>query len=1588
MASQEEHGATSVASAEALAFWQWLEVVAQDASALQEWQALTAQERESWLLERGFQLEELELGLAALSRSAVIRPAEAQAARSWLDQGLLPTEQQLKMLLSLAVTRTTDLGGRGGGGSYPVEHPVRRWRADRDRWTTELSDKEESLGRREREEHTEIVADALEAKETWHFLQREKHLDQLEQHSEASVRKMAPWLSGMETKGGRNEWYKKQLSNQHLVISDTWEQVAPNDYVQTPTWYQYTNAKAWPRSNGETTISLNITWQRSTANLDGGTNGLTISLKIEAPKKDASFWISRDNISKSVKKGNGAGFQIETINYDDGGSHLMTPWHPDSTFRIHTVDYIKKERNIVNRLSSQTTIAKDSGFTNKKQVKFDAFQTAGKWRSATVWGRDQMLLHVGWIVHKRARSGSELAKRIQQRAIAGAIGQEIKNNLGNPILLIPAVMAANKQRRKLKSTIQTTRSTYQAAVAAIPLNNHGEQKYETDGQLELQSIHEYWDEGVARDQDILQHPKGWVKSYQKDNIKHQYDWSNWVDTSQKMFYDSEKNAIGAGIAEYKSEMATGMYTKRQARNIATAYYFDELIQEDMKWAEKLKGGLVVEYVQMGIDMPYEPLVFGASAMAFAPEVLQRQIRMAKWVIYTDRHPFLWQRKLKFKIDREKYLNKAINKWYLAEQAAWKSDGFFKKCWHFTEHTTDVFLKGIERTLGHILKWELKPAVWGLNEVSKLWGGDLGTHLLTADPKIWHASWYIFDHILKNTVLLPYRLGRSLKRLDGQFWRWLKKGAHPKGFWDGLKKDTRSLQHLVENIEFAILSLKTWGHAKYLMPHTAHRLHQEWRSIKFAANHPKIFRKQEQDLLRLETKSVIRIDVIALKAWKTVARNTNLIKSPAHYFASQEWRWIKKNKPKQAAIISHDISTTKSMAKRGAKYEKTKFASESKKTKVKQLRWLRTSSPTEKQEVLMKYLATPISQWSTHMPININQGLPSKKQELYSTLWGDEKAEVKGMMHSVQEESKSKYGRGLVSMNLRFDIDLVTALHKSSQKQRRALGSTWAVIMAWPTITSNLKADKKEDKAQYTKWQKKFQNATSYDWSGMGGNEGLSITQSLVNAFIFSITSSATEKKLRNWTKNRGKGDGLQAFRLIILAYMAPNIQTINGYINNDIKSGIKQQYSLAQRKYDQLNRLDRMLITREFEKSPKLRSALQKDYRQLKKLDRKLDMIQRLGRVKITDARLKNAKQSWQDKTLLVPVTTLVQRSKRWSSLTANQQATYSSKYTKWLTTNQHKKTRTLKKDVDRTKGTSSNLHTQQQAWSSDQAAIASGDRMTVGQIVVSMKPIGNPDAKNPTSWQSVSTPDIRSIQAGLERQFSNLAITSGTTPPAPTPAPSPNPEIKPVQLLTLCFQIRHFDLVYRRINRAIDKHWYGLDDAEIKGLSDADVKKLRELGWSDEKVDRVRNILKTDSSPWQDFKKLKSQIDLEADLNEFSELERQQLEDLLLARDGKKIRVIRDSLRLENEVAQKGIDDTVSSVERDLEQAVEDRFSGDIDNVVIDIEGNAAGEIEAVADGAAVEEETLIKAEIEAEEVAADEALETTIEAAEIAAM
>ena len=381
-------------------------------------------------------------------------------------------------------------------------------------------------------------------------------------------------------------------------------------------------------------------------------------------------------------------------------------------------------------------------------------------------------------------------------------------------------------------------------------------------------------------------------------------------------------------------------------------------------------------------------------------------------------------------------------------------------------------------------------------------------------------------------------------------------------------------------------------------------------------------------------------------------------------------------------------------------------------------------------------------------------------------------------------------------------------------------------------------------------------------------------------------------------------------------------------------------------------------------------------------------MIQRLGRVKITDARLKNAKQSWQDKTLLVPVTVLVQHSKRWSSLTANQQATYSSKYTKWLATNQDKKTRTLKKDVDRTKGTSSNLHTQQQAWSSDQAAIASGETMTVGQIVVSMKPIGNPDAKNPTSWESVNTPDIRSIQAGLERQFGNLAITSGTTPPAPTPAPAPNPEIKPVQLLTLCFQIRHFDLVYRRINRAIDKHWYGLDDAEIKGLSDAEVKKLRELGWSDEKVDHVRNILKTDSSPWQDFKKLKSQIDLEADLNEFSELERQQLEDLLLARDGKKMRVIRDSLRLENEVAQKGIDDTVSSVERDLEQAAEDRFSGDIDNVVIDIEGNAAGEIEAVADGAAVEEETLIKAEIEAEEVAADEALETTIEAAEIAAM
>ena len=1708
MASQGEHSATSVASAEALAFWQWLEVVAQDASALQEWQALTAQERESWLLERGFQLEELELGLAALSRSAVIRPAEAQAARAWLDQGLLPAEQQLKTLLSLAVTSTTDLAGRGGGGSYPVEHPVRRWRADRQRWTAELTEKEQQLYEKKRNAlidagetvargwwqnaeapeqsavsekgitKTELVGKketlqqeaqawerVLRQKETitekaqnfytdkvlwrreWYVGGQETVLqdeiqgfknekidrykaykawkqelqdlevsaDMLINQHHTTARIIANEDRAISSKQDRQDWFHK-----HLYVwrdsNDTWYQLKSiharwfdnnADFVQWGYEADYRPENEWGEPSS-LNITIDINWFTH-----GTKKGLQIDYSVESPTKTSPFKGADNSLSINYLGPSGfPSFQ--------GFVGSLATWKKQVELLPRHVQTIKRIRSTRATIEAHTASAEQSIQRTKNQLerqhraytKLEAAehreqqakalsQTAkavdqrlrqinevimARFTTNDIWSDDLYLLNLATTVHDQAKNGGLIAGKLQDRLEAGKIGQGVKRNVGNPVLLIPAVMAANKQRLKLKSTIQTRKSTYEAAVAAVPLNKHGEQKHETDGQLELLSIHNYWDDGAAKDNYIYKTPKTWYNSYQGFNINQQFEWSDWVCQSEEMFYNSERNALATGKEEYTILINTGQYTKRQARNIATASYFDALIKEDINWAESVVNELFV----------YKGSVALAWLFAFAPGVLKRQIRVAKWVVYTDRHPFLWQSKLKFKINRENYLNREINKWYNNELNDKSNDGFIKHWWHFTEHNTDVFLKTIESTTGHILRWWLTPEVWGLNEVSKLWGGDLGTHLLSIDSKAWHVSWYIFDHILKNTVLLPYRLGRSLKHLDGQFWHWLKKGAHPKGFWDGLKKDTRSLRHLVENIEFAILSLETWGHAKYLMPHTAHRLHQEWRSIKFAANHPKIFRKQEQDLLRLETKSVIRIDVVALKTWKTVARNTNLIESPAHYFASQEWRWIMKNKPKQAAIIEHDIpiigqdiSTAKSMAKWVAEYEKMEFASESPKAKVKQLRWLITASSTGKKEALMKYLATPISQLSTYRPINITQWVTSKKQELYA-IWGTEKADVKGMMRSAQEESKS-----LVSMNLRFDIDLVTALHKSSQQQRRALGNTWAVIMALPTITSNVKADKKEDKGQYTKWQKKFQNATSYDWSGMGGNEGLSITQSLVNAFIFSITSSATEKKLRNWTKNRGKGDGLQAFRLIILAYMAPNIQTINGYINNDIKSGIKQQYSLAQQKYDQLNRLDRMLITREFEKSPKLRSALQKDYRylqkdyrQLKKLDRKFDMIQRLGRVKITDARLKNAKQKWQDETLLVPVTVLVQHSKRWSSLTANQQATYSTKYTKWLTTNQDKKTRTLKKDVDRTKGTSSNLHTQQQAWSSDQAAIASGETMTVGQIVVSMKPIGNPDAKNPTSWESVNTPDIRSIQAGLERQFGNLAITSGTTPPAPTSAPAPNPEIKPVQLLTLYFQIKHFDQVYRRINRAIDKYWYGLDDAEIKGLSDAEVKKLRELGWSDEKVDHVRNILKTDSSPWQDFKKLKSQIDLEADLNEFSELERQQLEDLLLARDGKKMRVIRDSLRLENEVAQKGIDDTVSSVERDLEQAVEDRFSGDIDNVVIDMEGNAAGEIEAVADGAAVEEETLIKAEIEAEEVAADEALETTIEAAEIAAM
>jgi hypothetical protein len=670
-----------------------------------------------------------------------------------------------------------------------------------------------------------------------------------------------------------------------------------------------------------------------------------------------------------------------------------------------------------------------------------------------------------------------------------------------------------------------------------------------------------------------------------------------------------------------------------------------------------------------------------------------------------------------------------------------------------------------------------------------------------------------------------------------------------------------------------------------------------------------------------------------------------------------------------------------MTKRAAIYEKRRFAGESTTTQAQQLYWwFNIASPAAKKTNADKYLKSQFKQYINYLdttygltltnqrPINLTQWVQIMKQELYATLWSGVKADLKGMMSSAEEGSKSKYqGRGLVQMNLLLDKDLAKAFRKSSRQQRRALGYTWAMIMAWPTITTNLDADVTVDQAKYRAWRKSFMQATSYDWSGMGGNEGLSITQSLVNAFIFSITSSATEKKLRAWTKGNGKGDGLRAFRLIILAYMAPNIQMVN--------SDIKQRYSLAQQRYVQLNRLDRSLITREIKESSILYgTAVRKDYQQLKKLDRKLDMLQRLGRVRITDARLKKAKQSWLDETLLVPVATLVQQSTRWSSLTAEQQETYSGKYTKWLTTNQEKKTRTLKKDIDRTKETSSDLHAQQQAWSSDQAAIASGDSMTVGQIVVTMKPAGNPDAKTPKTWESVKTPDIESIQAGLDRQLLYLSSSSGTAPPAPTPAPAPNPEIKPVQLLTLYLQIRHFDLLYRISKRLV------YTDAEIKGLSDAEVRELKELGWSDEKVSRVRNILKTDGGVWQDIKSLRKQNDLEASLDKFSELERQQLQDVILSRDGRKMKAIRESVRLEDKAAEKGIDDAVSGVEGNLEQAVEDKLAGSIDNVVIDLEGNAVGEVdEAVAD-AAMEDEAAIEAEVGA--------LETTIETAEIAAM
>lgn len=826
-------------------------------------------------------------------------------------------------------------------------------------------------------------------------------------------------------------------------------------------------------------------------------------------------------------------------------------------------------------------------------------------------------------------------------------------------------------------------------------------------------------------------------SWQKMSEKQKYKFFNPIYHSEAIFYKSERTALLAGTAEYTTLRRDGA-SKKMARLGASVTYFNTLLRED---AVLYKTGLVQK------------------KLAYAPFVLRRQLHVLKRELHRDRHPFAWRLRLSWKVKRERFIHKHVvayehymlnNKFtgfHPFHRIARKTMHLVKSTWHYIIHPI-VHVVGSE-ALRAISIFSPKAAKWIGSATTKLFKGVtyLAYHALK-------ALWHLPEHLYHHTIYF----GKQLLFAISHPWEYRR-------IWTGLKKDFKGIYRLGKFVyHLGVWFDSVWVRTLFQLGRLVAGQGATWSSVFRGAYHKKLWHKAKMlnDALKFAglatlvgktkaTRVAIKLELLRMQIRRDL-HHDGFLSSPWHHFVRHH----------KDFVHSHldDLKSNKTAAVFAAyQRERAEVLNEKKAILIDFAKYKANS--TYKAEVQSCFVSDKKAADSL-----LSKLKPRLKASMHS-LAHDILNEISGVSDKAQKIRKHTvraFNRDISQL-----LWTTKRIHRLGSLGRKELLTAVVVFKDLNrthksgVIKSTLQAYSKKVQTFDKNWKKYFKTGTTIkgtyayavtqDWL----NVGQQIGGQLLMALQFSFKSSSTGKAVAKDIRHAKIGEHI--FDDIMGGFWIHHYEHDFAVKNAALLAATKNERQLAESRL----RLLEMVVTQPpvhkllaYWLKRNSNSVVARDMLFVRALDKKIhkwERIEKIGHYKVSEQDILSLQSLHKSQMLGASLAETIARTSRWQSLNMQQQAEARNNYENWLGYNQstyHGLDRSYSKFQQKDASEAA-------AWQSEQAEIASGESLSVGTLLVSVR---TNDTKH-TKWAVTPKPSLVNATQHLEAAAANLATLS-----------------------------------------------------------------------------------------------------------------------------------------------------------------------------------------------------------------------------------